>query len=825
MDLSLGLSKRQLKKMTERDKFSDYLPYIAYDTAARTYHNADGSLGIIWECLPLWFAGESTAKTLSGLFRSGIPIGSVMQFILFADPHTKPIRDAFLKLKTTKDPLLKRSMEEFAKYLESGKDGLDNLQGIPVRNFRLFVALSVPESADVKMEELKSSIFDILIGARLCPVYLEPDELVRTLFRIFNDRLPERLLYDDRVEIRKQIILSETNIANEFEFIRLGSKICRTVTPKTMPAESSLISTNILTGDIWGVQSDNNQIKSPFMITCNVVFENLKSQIDRKASLVMQQQAFGSFVPALSRRKEEFMWAIDEMERGESFLRVIPIAVVFGKDAETARDSAARLRRLWEQQGYVMQEDRGIVPVLFLSALPFGLYNVGDNIRMMDRDFILPTKAVSELLPIQADFQGSGRPQAVFLGRKGELLGIDLFDRRAPNMNALIAASSGGGKSFLMNHLVVNYLAADTFVRIIDIGRSYKKLCKVFDGRFIEFTANSNVCLNPFSNIIAEDLNEELYTISSIILQMVYSFSSDRPSEIEASLVKAAVRWAYEEEGQSATVDTVYEYLFNYKTHASTLTPAGQAHAGHSELCAAASGLAFNLKEFTSRGAYGRWFCGKATLDIKNDRFVVLELEELQTKKELFKVVVLQVLNYVTQDLYLSDRTSPRMIIFDEAWQFFKMGGYLLDIIEDGDRRARKYKGSFTKVVQSVLDLRRFRDIGDVILNNSAYKFYPQSSDFEKAKNEKLIDVDNFMFEIMKSVKLNRPRYSEIYMETPAGNGVVRLVVNPFLYYLYSSDANDNVRLDELVKQGKTYLEAIEALAGKEGGPSEQRTL
>ncbi|MBI5643233.1 MAG: TraC family protein, partial [Deltaproteobacteria bacterium] len=81
MELSLGLTKALLGKMTEQDKFSSYLPYVAYDPGTRTYHNADGSRGLIWECTPLWFAGEATAKTLTGLFRSGIPDGSVMQFI------------------------------------------------------------------------------------------------------------------------------------------------------------------------------------------------------------------------------------------------------------------------------------------------------------------------------------------------------------------------------------------------------------------------------------------------------------------------------------------------------------------------------------------------------------------------------------------------------------------------------------------------------------------------------------------------------------------------------------------------------------------------
>lgn len=69
--------------------------------------------------------------------------------------------------------------------------------------------------------------------------------------------------------------------------------------------------------------------------------------------------------------------------------------------------------------------------------------------------------------------------------------------------------------------------------------------------------------------------------------------------------------------------------------------------------------------------------------------------------------------------------------------------------------------------------------------------------------------------EILKSVKLNRPKYSEVYVETPMGEGVVRLLVDPFLYYLYTSDADDNVRLQNMVREGRTYLEAVEMLSRK----------
>jgi conjugal transfer ATP-binding protein TraC len=143
----------------------------------------------------------------------------------------------------------------------------------------------------------------------------------------------------------------------------------------------------------------------------------------------------------------------------------------------------------------------------------------------------------------------------------------------------------------------------------------------------------------------------------------------------------------------------------------------------------------------------------------------------------------------------------------------------LRNIIEEGYRRARKYGGSFTTITQSLLDLEMFGSVGDVIRDNSAYKFFLESPSFEKAKARKIIDYDDFLMSLLKSVKSPRPRYSEIFMDTPIGTGIARLVVDPFSYYLFTSDASDIAKIERLVASGKTYAEAITEMAcGKKGG-------
>src|SRR3546814_17753031 len=69
--------------------------------------------------------------------------------------------------------------------------------------------------------------------------------------------------------------------------------------------------------------------------------------------------------------------------------------------------------------------------------------------------------------------------------------------------------------------------------------------------------------------------------------------------------------------------------------------------------------LAFNLRDFGSDGAYGHFFNGPSTFDISADEFVVLELARLKAMPDLFNVIVMVVVNAVTQDVDLTARPRP----------------------------------------------------------------------------------------------------------------------------------------------------------------------
>ena len=800
-----GVTRGELHRLARREKFSDYLPWIAYDPNQKIYLNTDNTFGMMWECTPLAFASETTITTLEGIFRVNLPEGSLMQFILFADPHVKPVVDTYGSLKSRDSKLVRDVSDNVSRFFEKGVEGLDCLSGIPIRNFRMFFTVKFPvkDVGHVNLEEVYGTFQEVLRGAGLAPVTVQPGRLLEWLRRMLNDdpsANPDH--YDEQNVIRKQVLLG-TTVEKRFSSLKFDSRYFRCVTPKSFPLNGSPIQTNQLFGGIMGMATDSDQIRTPFFFTLNIVLRNQKNKLHTKCNMVLQQQGVGSFAPSLSRKKEEYLWAVDELERGTRFYRIIPIMWVFGSDEWLVNESVTRARRVWEGQGYVMQEDKGILPILFISSLPFGLYDTGTNIDTLDRDHIMPVDSIAVTLPVQGDFSGLGQPVMLFAGRKGNLFGLDIFNKGVNNHNAMVCASSGAGKSFFVNYLVYNYFAKKSKIRIIDIGGSYKKMTKLFGARYLDFNEYSQVSLNPFTHII--DPEYDIPVIAPIVAQMVFSTGKSIPSETEMTLIKQAVRWAWQQEGNDADIDTIYEFLGNFQNYSSE----------RGEILEAASRLAFNLADFKSDGSFGRFFNGRSSLDISNDEFVVLELEHLKSRKELFRVVTLQVINAVTQDLYLSDKSDQRLIVFDEAWQFLGESSTLKEVIEEGYRRARKYFGSFTIITQSVLDMKLFGGVGDVIRNNSAFKFYLESSDFEKALDEKLLDYDEFTMRILKSTKSNKPKYSEIFMDTPFGIGVGRLAVDPFSYFVFTSDASEIAEIEAMVDGGMNYEDAIREMVKK----------
>ena len=812
-----GMTLARLRQSVARDSFSDFLPLVAWVEEEEAFLCIDDGWGYAWELVPSAYLFAHVHEALLGLLNVHFPEGTVLQIHSFADPLIDDALDDYLDLKTRPDPLIQASARRTFEYLRAGTVGLKALHGIPIRDFRTFLSVKTRVPMD---HDLKRQIEEQL--AKLGIRRLAPQELVSFYRRIFNgvfDPAPGVFSQGDEtraVPIRKQIIDAGPSFAFEGPEVFLGNQVARCLTPKSPPRRITAERANRLTGGMRGSAEDSDQIGGPFLFTLNVLFDQSAFEIHKRAQILSAQKAAGSFAVEVGKQIEEIGWVLDEIGNSR-FVSVIPTMWVFGQTRSQAREMAARAKRLWESEPlpWMVQEESYLNPILLSASLPFGLYPDKRTIKMLQRDFRVPARAAVLMSPIQTDFRGGGRPALLYAGRKGQLVTLDLFDPRINNYNFIVSAESGAGKSFLLNNLCQQYFAQNALIRIIDIGGSYRKLCTLCSGRYIDL-GEEHLVLNPFDLGLALDGDDRESAISmavAIVAEMANAATRKPVTTSEWNLLKSAVQWAIDSGRAEAGIDAVREWLGAYPANAAS----DLDRVDH--LVPTARELAFNLRDFGSDGAYGHYFNGPSTFDISSDEFVVLELERLKAMPDLFNVVIMVVVNAVTQELYLSARDRPRFVLCDEAAQFMTRSdgqdlSRLAEAFSQGYRRARKYRGSFGIVLQSMNDLMLFGGTGQVILENAATRFLLQGSTYDKAVDNKILDYSGFVLDLLKSVRNNKPNYSEVFIDSPLGLGIARLVVDPFSYWINTSAPDEVAAFEALVRAGSSPLEAVCKLAG-----------
>ncbi len=809
-----GMTLARLRRSVERDSYSDYLPLAAWVEEEQAFLTIDDGWGYAWELVPSAYMFAHVHEALLGLLNVNFPDGTILQLQSFADPLVEGVLDAFLDLKTRPDPLIQASARRTFDYLQAGTTGLKALHGIPVRNFRTFLSVKTRAPMD---SDLRRQIEEQLSKLGIRP--MEAGEIVSFYRRIFNGvhaAAPGVFTQTADVPLRRQIIDAGPALRFDGPEVFLGNQVARCLTPKSPPKRITAERANRLTGGMRGSAEDSDQIGGPFLFTLNVLFDHSQFEIHKRAQILSAQKAAGSFAVEVGKQIEEISWILDEVGNSR-FVSVIPTLWVFGRDRHQAREMAARAKRLWESEPlpWMVQEESYLNPILLAASLPFGLYPERRTVRMLQRDFRVPVRAGVLMSPIQTDFRGGGRPALLYTGRKGQLITLDLFDPRINNYNFIVSAESGAGKSFLLNNLCQQYFAQNALIRIIDIGGSYRKLCSLCSGRYIDL-GEEHLVLNPFDLGLALDGDDRESAISmavSIVAEMANAATRKGVTTSEWNLLKSAVQWAIDSGRAEAGIDAVREWLGAYPAN----TVSDLDRVDH--LIPTARELAFNLRDFGSDGAYGHYFNGPSTFDISSDEFVVLELERLKAMPDLFNVVIMVVVNAVTQELYLSARDRPRFVLCDEAAQFMTRSdgqdlSRLAEAFSQGYRRARKYRGSFGIVLQSMNDLMLFGGTGQVILENAATRFLLQGSTYDKAVENKILDYSGFVLDLLKSVRNNKPNYSEVFVDSPLGLGIARLVVDPFSYWINTSAPEDVAAFEALVRRGRSPLEAVCDLAG-----------
>lgn len=388
------------------------------------------------------------------------------------------------------------------------------------------------------------------------------------------------------------------------------------------------------------------------------------------------------------------------------------------------------------------------------------------------------TNNLADFLPLYGPRRGDDDPVVILHNRLGGLVSFNPFDPKLPNYNALVTGSSGAGKSFLNNFITLQQMTRKTRLFVIDIGGSYKKLTEVVGGEYFEINLSDRYALNPFVLLPneTEPSSQKLKSLVAIVEQMVTEDDRSRLSKMDRVLLERAIVETYKmTKGKWPKLSDLRAYC---------------EKAVEPEL----KKIGILLYPWTGERPYGKLLdrdSGVAT----NKIVTAFDLKGLSQYPDLQSVMILILTDFILREIE-ADKSSFKRIILDEAWELLKSQA-AANFMEYCARTLRKTGSGITFITQGLEEIVA-SPIGSAIINNTATKFILlQRGDTKTLVNTLKINPQELA--LIQSLRSKKGEYSEAFLIEGEERQVIRVYPHPLEYWLSTSDAKDNLYIQEIM--------------------------
>ena len=403
----------------------------------------------------------------------------------------------------------------------------------------------------------------------------------------------------------------------------------------------------------------------------------------------------------------------------------------------------------------LLGESEGIIDdmnhlLLLLTVLP-------NHSHLNFRKHIFQSEAIVQMLPVSAAWTGSKEPKILFQTDDDQLLPVDLFDPTLSAKHGLVLGQTGGGKSFATNFLLTNFYieSEKNHIVIIDVGGSYRKLCKLFGGQYLEIELSEKFAFNPFpSKEIAIIKREKTETGLKIELDNdVVSFLTNLVQKMlklhnlggrEQKIFENAIIQTYKYSNfDPPLLNSLHYQLLNYH--------------GDEEDKKTAIDYGKNLELWTE-GRYGQLLNRQSSLKA-DARIVVFDLQKLNEEPDLQSVIFFLISSVIENKL--KDKSLKKIIVIDEGWKFFndEVGSIL---IQNLYRTARKFNAGILSISQSPVDFLSTQ-AANAIISNSYIKYILRlKTGFDLLKQFELNEQE---IEKVKNLRIEKGKFSEVFLK------------------------------------------------------------
>ena len=184
---------------------------------------------------------------------------------------------------------------------------------------------------------------------------------------------------------------------------------------------------------------------------------------------------------------------------------------------------------------------------LFVSSFPGNCYSLSEE---YDR-FLTLSDAAMCLMHKERVLHSEDTPLKIYYtDRQGVPVAIDITGKEGKqkmtdNSNFFCLGPSGSGKSFHMNSVVRQLHEQGTDVVMVDTGNSYEGLCEYLGGKYISYTEEKPITMNPF-RIRREEMNVEKTGFLKNLVLLIWKGAQGTVTQTEDRLVEHVITDYYD---------------------------------------------------------------------------------------------------------------------------------------------------------------------------------------------------------------------------------------------------------------------------------------
>ena len=366
---------------------------------------------------------------------------------------------------------------------------------------------------------------------------------------------------------------------------------------------------------------------------------------------------------------------------------------------------------------------------LFVNSFPGNCYGMNAD---YDR-FLTLGDAATCLMYKERIVHNEDTPLKIYYtDRQGVPVAIDITgkegkEKLTDNSNFFCLGPSGSGKSFHMNSVVRQLWEQNTDIVMVDTGNSYEGLCEYVGGKYISYTEEHPITMNPFRITRAEYNIEKVGFLKNLVM-LIWKGTMGSVTKTEDKLIEQAITEYYENHF-AGRIDTLCFNTF-YEFSVRRIP----------EICKENNLVGIDLaaynylmKDFYKGGNHEVTLNEDLDTTLFDETFIVFEIDSIKDDPLLFPLVTLIIMDLFIQKMRI--KKNRKVLVIEEAWKAIA-SPMMAEYIKYMYKTARKFWASVGVVTQEIQDIVGSPIVKEAIINNSDVVMLLDQSKFRERFDE-----------------------------------------------------------------------------------------